>query len=177
LVHSPFSGDDAQAILKKGPALKIRGLGAVVQAIDSPALLEEGAEILAACQFPDPDVARLRDALLDLANAGKPIDRGTIRAHLGSSGHSRALRLLIDYPPTGPVLADAPEAREWLIALEQYVAAGVSGGESEAFGTDDASRDAAASPSAWRRHHKQVAERRALRTRLKDVSGGGSGER
>jgi DNA primase len=164
-------GEGGTETLKKGPAAKLRGLGAIVRAIDSPALLALGAETLAACAFPDPDVTMLRDAVLDLADAGKPIDRSAVNAHLAGSGIMRAVSLLSEYPVTSLIAADAPEAREWLVALEQYVAVGSSSDEETITGTDSASRDAATSPSAWRRRHQQVAERRALKARMNDVAG------
>ncbi len=167
----PATGEDAQAKLKQGPAGKIRGLGTLCRAIDSPILLELGAETLARCQFRDADVIAIRDALLDLADAAMPIDRAAIRAHLELSGNLRAVRLLTEYPKTSPIEAHGPEAREWLLALEQYVAASGSEASEAAAGTNSASEAAMLSPSAWRRRHQQVAERRRLRARMTDATG------
>ena len=164
-------GDQGQAALKSGAPAKLRGLGAVVRAIDSPALLSIGTETLGLSTFPDSDVSLLRDAILDLADSGKPIDREAVSAHLHQSGNMRAARLLNDYPKTPPIAAESPEGREWLIALEQYMAAGRSDELSRGSGMDAASGDATASPSAWRRRHQLVAERRALRARLNDAAG------
>ena len=173
--QSSASGDAAQTELKQGPAAKVKGLGAVVRAADNPGLLEIGLEALAHCHFPDPDVTRLRDALIDLAEAGKPIDRAALRAHLEPSGNLRAVRLLIEYPTTGLIAATAPEAREWLIALEQYVAVSGSDADAGSAGTERASADPLLTPSAWRRRHQQVAERRALKTRMNDAAGKSGG--
>lgn len=167
----PTGGEPAQAELKQGPPAKVRGLGVLVRAVDSPYLLAIGAETLAACSLADEDVARIRDLLLDMANAGKPIDRARMTAHLQQSGHMRAASLLKQYPATPQIAADGPEAREWLIAVEQYVAAGRSGQETPGSGMDDASGVASASPSGWRRRHQMVAERRALRARMNEASG------
>lgn len=167
----PAGGEPAQAELKQGPPAKVRGLGVLVRAVDSPYLLAIGAETLAACSLADEDVARIRDLLLDMANAGKPIDRARMTAHLQQSGHMRAASLLKQYPATPQIAADGPEAREWLIAVEQYVAAGRSGQETPGSGMDDASGVASASPSGWRRRHQMVAERRALRARMNEASG------
>lgn len=167
----PAEGEDAQAQLKQGALAKVRGLGVLVRAIDSPYLLAQGAETLAACALADEDVARIRDLLLDMANAGKPIDRAVMTAHLQQTGYMRAASLLKQYPATPQIAADGPEAREWLIAVEQYVAAGRPGQETPGSGMDDASGVASASPSGWRRRHQMVAERRALKARMNEAAG------
>jgi len=164
-------GAPAQAELRKGAPAKLRGLGALARALDSPYLLAIGAETLAACALPDPDVARIRDGLLDMANAGKPIDRAGVTAHLQAAGFIRAARLLKEYPVTSQIVADGPEAREWLIALEQYVAVGRPGQENPGPGMDDAGGGGFSSPSAWRRRQQMVAERRALKARMNEAAG------
>ena len=106
-----------------------------------------------------------------MANAGKPIDRAVLTAHLTQTGYMRAASLLKEYPVTSQIAADGPEAREWLIALEQYVAAGRPGQENLGSGMDDASGGASTSPSGWRRRHQMVAERRALKARMNEAAG------
>ncbi len=166
----PETGLDAQETLRRGRLETMPGLGLVVRAIDSPELLALGTEALALCRFGNSDVAHLRDALIDVANAGEAIDRGTITLHLGQSGHLRAARLLKDYPVTPPIKADAPEAREWLIALEQYQALQRSAAEESGAGMKDARTDEFATPGDWRRLHQKVAERRALKSRLSEAA-------
>ncbi len=167
----PASGEQGQVALKSGAPAKLRGLGAVVRAIDNPHLLELGAETLGVAAFPDPDVSLLRDALLDLANAGKPIDRRGISDHLTEAGNMRAASLLNEYPATPQIVANGPEAREWLIALEQYMAAGRSDETDTGSGMDAASGESTLSPSSWRRRHQLVAERRALKARMNEAAG------
>ncbi|KCZ85562.1 DNA primase [Hyphomonas adhaerens MHS-3] len=167
----PASGDQGQVELKGGAPAKLRGLGQVVRAVDTPELLDLGAETLAAAVFADPDVSRMRDAVLDFADAGKPIDREALSAHLAEAGNMRAASLLNEYPQTPPIAVDGPEAREWLIALEQYMVAGRSAEQDTDTGMDDAGADATSSPSAWRRKHQLVAERRALRARMNEAAG------
>ena len=167
----PASGEQGQVELKGGAPAKLRGLGAVVRAVDTPELLDLGAETLALSGFADPDVGLIRDALLDFAHAGNPIDRGAISAHLAEAGNMRAASLLKEYPHTPPIAVDGPEAREWLIALEQYMVAGRSAEQDPDAGMDDASADATSSPSAWRRKHQLVAERRALKARMNEAAG------
>lgn len=167
----PATGEQGQVELKGGAPAKLRGLGQVVRAVDTPELLDLGAETLAAAAFVDPDVSLLRDAVLDFAHAGKPIDRGALCAHLAEAGNMRAASLLKEYPQTPPIAVDGPEAREWLIALEQYMVVGRSAEQDTDAGMDDAGADATSSPSAWRRKHQLVAERRALRARMNEAAG------
>ena len=166
----PSGGEPAQEALRQGAREKIGGLSLVLRAIDNPGLLSIGAEMLAQCALADADVARLRDAVLDLANDGIPIDRGTITAHLANSGNIRAAGLLKDYPATPQIVTNGSEAREWLIALEQYVAMRRSGDQETGSGTDSASADPTLSPQEWRRRHQMVAERRALKARMNEAS-------
>jgi len=169
--QNPASGESGQSALKGGAPAKLRGLGAIVRAVDSPFLLDFGTETLAASAFPDPDVSQIRDCILDFVNAGKPIDRKALSAHLLEAGNMRASRLLKDYPDTPQIAADGPEAREWLIALEQYMAVRSSDGQEPGSGMDAASGESTASPSAWRRRHQLVAERRALKARMNEAAG------
>lgn len=152
------------------PALKsdakLTGLGSVLRAVDAPALLERGAELMALARFADPDVRALRDAVLDLHARSFPLDRAAVKAHLAESGRTRAIRLLEDYPKAPPIPADGAESREWLIALEQYC---VSDGSDED-GASFTGHDATASVSAWKRRHQLVAERRALRARINEAA-------
>jgi DNA primase len=166
----PETGLDAQETLRRGGLESLPGLGLVVRAIDSPDLLALGTEALALCRFRNTDVAHLRDAAIDAANAGDAIDREAIALHLTDSGHLHAARLLNDYPDTPPIQADAPEAREWLIALEQYQALQRSAAEEAGAGMKDAGPGDFATPGDWRRLHQKVAERRALKTRLSEAA-------
>ncbi|MBY9066673.1 DNA primase [Hyphomonas sp. WL0036] len=166
----PAGGEPAQEVLKQGAPENIAGLNLILRAVDNPGLLAMGAELLAQCTPADADVARLRDAVLDLANDGIPIDRGTITAHLANSGNIRAAGLLKDYPATPHIAANGSEAREWLIALEQYVVIRRSSDQETGSGTDSASADPTLSPQEWRRRHQMVAERRALKARMNEAS-------
>ena len=94
------------------------------------------------------------------------LDRAAVSAHLEKSGRTRALELLKNHPIAPPIDADGPQGRDWLIALEHYNA---SDGSDED-GMIHAGDDATASVSAWKRHHLQVAERRALRARVNEAA-------
>ncbi|MFN4024134.1 MAG: DNA primase [Hyphomonas sp.] len=166
----PAGGEHAQEALKQRAMDNIGGLNLILRAVDNPGLLAAGTEMLAQCAPADPDVARLRDAVLDLANDGIPIDRAAITAHLANSGNIRAAGLLKNYPATPQIAADGPEAREWLIALEQYVAMRRSSDQETGSGTDRAGADPTLSPQEWRRRHQMVAERRALKARMNEAS-------
>jgi DNA primase len=167
----PVEGEEAQAVLKQRQFEKIAGLSLILRAVDSPDLLLAGAELLAIWAPGDVDVTHLRDAVLDLANEGIPIDRAALTAHLTELGHIRAVGLLKKYRATPQIAADGPEAREWLVALEQHVAKRRSGEPASSAGTQSASADATLSPHEWRRQHQRVAERRALKARMSEASG------
>lgn len=166
----PPGGEEAQEVLKQGAREKIGGLRLIMSAVDNPGLVSIGAELLAQCAPAEPDAAFLRDAVLDLANDGIPIDRGTITAHLTKSGNIRAASLLKDYPVTPQIATNGSEAREWLIALEQFVAKRRSRDQETGSGTDSASADPTLSPQEWRRRLQMVAERRALKVRMNEAS-------
>jgi len=119
-----------------------------------------------AAEFPDKDVSTLRDVLFDMIDAGSPLDRSHISAHLEGLGRTRAKDLLKNYPKAPPIDVDGPQGRDWLIALEQHNASDGSDDDGTIYAEDDAT----VSVSAWRRHHLQVAERRALRARVNEAA-------
>ncbi len=144
---------------------KTRGLGLIVRAIDSPHLIDIGFETLSMAVFKDEDVATLRDVIISWPLAGQGVDRGAIRDHLVDRGNMRAAELLKNYPEIPIIAPDGPEEREWLIALEQYVArdeTGLYGG-----GARD---EVTSSPENWRRLHHEVSERKARAARLNEAA-------
>lgn len=145
---------------------KLRGLGLVVRAIDTPALLDRGGEVLVTADFPDGDVRAIRDVIFDLIDTAHPLDRTVLKAHLMQSGRTRAIQLLDEYPTTPPIDPDGAEAREWLVALEQFCMSDGSDGD----GMEHTGKDATASVSAWRQRHRKVAERRALKARVNEAA-------
>ncbi|MEM8636245.1 MAG: DNA primase [Pseudomonadota bacterium] len=145
---------------------KTAGLGLVARVIDNPNLVEAGGELLATANFPDADINAIRNAIFDLLDANQPLDRSAATAHLERLGRTRASKLLDEYPIAPPITADGPEGREWLIALEQY---GASVGSDED-GAEHADDDATASLSSWKRRHRRVAERRAMRARMNEAA-------
>lgn len=157
-------------LMKQRMELQKKAPGVLVRLIDSPVLLATGIEKLAHAEFHDSDVRQLRDAVIDLANDGIPIDRAAVTAHLSQSGNIRAAGLLNDYPELPQIAANGPEAREWLIALEQYVAMRRTGDQETGSGMESASADPTLSPQEWRRRHQMVAERRALKARMNEAS-------
>ncbi|MEQ8558967.1 MAG: DNA primase [Henriciella sp.] len=149
-----------------GTPAKTRGLGLLVRAIDSPHLIDIALETLTMAAFPDPDVAAIRDVLISSAEADKGVDRGVIRDHLVSRGNTRAADLLESYPEIPEIAPDGPEEREWLIALEQYVAREESG----PYGSAGAGDEVTSSPESWRRLHHEVSERKARAARLNEAA-------
>ena len=144
---------------------KTRGLGLLVRAIGNPHLIDIGFETLSMAVFRDEDVAILRDVIISWPQAGKGVDRTAIRDHLVERGNTRAAELLNSYPEIPIIAPDGPEEREWLIALEQYVARDDSGSFGGATG-DEVTR----SPESWRRLHHEVAERKARAARLNEAA-------
>ncbi len=162
------SGDRNRQDPNVAPArpAKIRGLGLLIRAAESPALVDNAREELAAALFPDDDVAAIRDAIIDLFDSNTELDRVVLKDHLRSLGRTRAVTLLDSYPTAAPLAAGESQGREWLIALEQL---------SMLEGPDDVlaeagEGDATVSLSEWRRRHQQVAERRALRARVSEAA-------
>ena len=163
-----FSGGGAPP--KKGAkqtaaAPKTRGLGLIIRAIDNPHLIDFGFETLSMSVFRDEDVAILRDVIISWPQAGKGVDREAIRDHLEERGNTRAAELLKNYPEIPKIEPDGPEEREWLIALEQYVARD----DSSPYGGGSGD-DVTASPENWRRLHHEVAERKARAARLNEAA-------
>lgn len=166
-----ISDEAATALLMRQKAdMQKLAPSVLVRLIDNPVLLSLAIEKLALADFHDSDVLHLRDAVLDLSNDGIPIDRAAVTAHLHQSGNIRAAGLLKDYPATPHIAANGPEAREWLIALEQYMAMRRPGEQDTGSGTESASADPTSSPQEWRRRHQLVAERRALKARMNEAS-------
>lgn len=83
-------------------------------ACESPQVLDRGAELLAELAIADPDLDRIRDALLHLRTTGEPVDQEALSRHLAQSGEEsaaacvRAWRLL--RPPPAPSRAKAGPA-------------------------------------------------------------------
>lgn len=83
-------------------------------ACESPQVLDRGGELLAELPIADPDLDRIRDALLHLRAAGEPVDQEALSRHLAQSGEEsaaacvRAWRLL--RPPPAPTRAKAGPA-------------------------------------------------------------------
>lgn len=145
---------------------KIRGLGFLVNIIDNPDLLEQCVEDLVRVSWRDPDVSQICESILDVYDLDTPLDRARIRDHLGNLGKSRAIELLTQYPKADPIDPNGAKAREWLIALEQFV----ESGEREEGASDLSLDDATASSRAWRLRHRKVADKHALGVRMNEAA-------
>lgn len=138
------------------------GLLHILRAVDNSGVLDAHIELLARAEFPDADVRAVRDAVIELLNQSAELDRLKLRTHLATSGKTRAVHLLDSYPVKLHMSPDTPEARDWLIALEQYAVTGEPDDEEDA--------EAALSAAGWRRLHRKVAERPALAARRKEAA-------
>ncbi|MEE2879000.1 MAG: DNA primase [Pseudomonadota bacterium] len=160
------AGGVSKGAPQKGTPAKTRGLGLLVRAVESPHLVDIALETLTMASFPDPDVAEIRDVLISWPDTDKGIDRGAIRDHLVQRGNTRAADLLDSYPEIPEIAPDGPEEREWLIALEQYVAREETG----PYGSAGAGDEVTSSPEGWRRLHHEVSERKARAARLNEAA-------
>lgn len=149
-----------------GTPAKTRGLGLLVRGMENPHLIDIAFETLSMATFPDHDVAMIRDVMISWPEAEKGVDRGAVRDHLLQRGNTRAADLLESYPDIPEIAPDGPEEREWLIALEQYVAREESG----PYGRAGAGEEVASSPESWRRLHHEVSERKARAARLNEAA-------
>ncbi|MEM0985473.1 MAG: DNA primase [Pseudomonadota bacterium] len=144
----------------------VKGLGYLVRAVDNPALLDNHGETLAAAAFPDPDVRCIQDAIFAVYTRSGEVDRAAVRTHLLGCGKARAVNLLDQYPRTPEFMSDGPEAREWLIALEQFVSADELDA-AEGIGSREAATQSA---DNLKRFHRQIAEGHAWRARLNEAA-------
>ncbi len=156
---------DADARLRMSP--KVRGLGLLVRAANNPHLIDHHGETLAEARFPDPDIAAARDALFDLYDRSEALDRVHLSAHLRQSGKERVARLLDEYPDPPTIQPGSAEAREWLIALEQYAAAGRA---DRPDGPGPCGEDAFATLEDARWRYQRAAERRARQIRMSEAA-------
>lgn len=163
--HTQLAPRDAEINRKVRGQRQMKGLSYVATAIDNAELLNDCAEMLAQCVFRDEDVARIRDACLDLIQRMQTVDREAVRNHLTQAGFSRAVELL-DTCSNTPVLQPGTlKAREWLVALEHY-AAPVESEPARPAG------EATRSPAEWRLLRLRVAERRARKLRVSELADG-----
>jgi DNA primase len=149
-----------------------RGLGLLVRCADSPDLLDRALEALAAAEFSDLQVARIRDALFDLVESCGKVDRERLARHLRSLGNAESVRLLESYPVSPSLDLMSPEGREWLIALEQFGAE--LGLREEARRVREGDELLNAAPESFAASHEArrrlVAERHALRAQARDAA-------
>jgi len=103
--------------------------------------------------------------IISWPDAGAGVDRSVIATHLHELGKMRAADLLNSYPATAVIAPDGAEEREWLIALEQYVARDDPGAQ-----ITGARDEVTASPENWRRRRHEVAEREARVARLNEAA-------
>lgn len=92
----------------------------VVRALESPAIMEQGREVLFRAVFEDPDVAAIRDAAFYVYDNTEMLDRPAVAAHLRSLGRKRAVELLETFPVGQPMDPRSAEGRDWLDALGRF---------------------------------------------------------
>jgi len=152
-------------------SVRLRGMGLLVKCVETPDLLDAALEPLALAEFPDADVARVRDGIFDVIEACGKVDRTALTRHLRNLGNKRAVRLLNEYPAAPPLDLSGPEGRDWLNALEQFAAA--VGLREETARVREA-KHAEGDVVDFARHHAErrrlAAARHALRTRIQEAA-------
>ncbi len=124
--QAPRPGASAANLAAAG---RIRGLGLLVRAIESPGILEQGREAATRAGFDDADVTSIRDAAFHVLDHAEMLDRATVAAHLRTLGRKRAVELLESMPVRPPIDPRSAEGRDWLHALERFPVAGAMVGE------------------------------------------------
>ncbi|MDP3736512.1 MAG: DNA primase [Hyphomonadaceae bacterium] len=104
----------------------------VVRALESPAIMEQGREVLFRAAFEDPDVGAIRDAAFYVYDNTEMLDRPAVAAHLRSLGRKRAVELLETFPVGQPMDPRSVEGRDWLDALGRFPVARTLVGEVKA---------------------------------------------
>ena len=168
------TGPARQGILS-GPA-RLAGLGLLVRAIDTPALLGPSREALCAADFPNPDVASIRDAVFDVLDSGETLDRRAVAAHLRNLGRSRSEKLLEEYPNLGSLDLEKGEGREWFSALERFPAAAAVNEAARAVIQEVSGDDMFRHASHLARLRAMIAEREQTRRPTAEQSQGGASE-
>ncbi|MBI1340125.1 DNA primase [bacterium] len=143
------------------------GLHLLVWLIENPDQLEQVREAIVRAEFPNPDVAAIRTAILDVVDQQPALDRAGVTAHLRFLGRNGSVELLTSVPPTAPMSPTSPHIREWLDAIERYAVTSTSdpmadGAGPARMGTDDGS-DMGMTAEDFERRKALVADRRRLK--------------
>jgi hypothetical protein len=97
------------------------------RALDWPDVLRGGYEALAQLAIADPDLDRIRHAVLALAAEGVPVDREAIRRHLSGLNVERAVARMDAWPAPPKLDPDRPPSKQTLAKLEAEWMALVNG--------------------------------------------------
>ena len=150
---------------------RLRGMGLLVKCVETPDLLDAALEPLALADFPDVDVARVRDGIFDVIEACGKVDRAALTRHLRNLGNKRAVRLLSEYPVAPPLDLSSTEGRDWLNALEQFAAAvGLREETNRLRNARAADGEVVDFASRHAERRRLAAARQALRTRIQEAA-------
>ncbi len=89
------------------------------EAVDRPQIVEKFSDLLARLALDDPDLAAIRDGILDLADPehAQMVDRKALSLHLKARGEDRAAARVSAWPPHRPPIG--PEAGGTIVQAEE----------------------------------------------------------
>jgi DNA primase len=117
--------------------------------LDHPFLIGEAHEDIAALEFPEPDLDRLRRAILEADATSEGLDADALRLQLGQSGFAMtvdaAVLTLAEHAGSLQRCADSDQIRTWWRHLVRML----RGGDRDV--SADASAEDLTTPEAWER--------------------------
>jgi DNA primase len=142
------------------------------EAVDRPMLAERYADWLARLPIPDQDLLAIRDALLDLLEAGsaQAVDRAALSRHLRARTEERALARVASWPLAKTRAEDAAVEAEWTALVTLDVMTPALKEELAALRAGDLDQDAEAFERAWRIGSDALEDQKRRRSRSQNES-------
>ena len=120
--------------------------------LDHPFLIGEAHEEIAALDFPEAELDRLRRAILEADATSKGLDAEALRLHLGQSGFATmadaVLSVLTEHASPVSSCSDGGEVRMWWKHLVRML----RDGDKSAAGAENVVARDLTMPEAWERH-------------------------
>lgn len=103
-------------------SMALKGLGNLLYTIDNPNLLERAQEAIVMAKFPNPDIGIIRDAILDVSDAGEHLDFESVYSYLENSKNFAAAKLLKTHYKPSFIEPNSSDEKIWFLSIEQLVA-------------------------------------------------------